>query len=133
MGNLLEAKLRSDRQAAGEARRLVARLGNKELGPVIDDVSLLVSELVTNCYRYGGLGQHDSISLKVSQEGKTVRVEITDPGRGKTVPTLRRPTAEGGWGLEIVRRTADRWGTRKDGSATVVWFELGLDRVTGHE
>ena len=128
MGNLLEAKLRSDRQAAGEARRLVARLGNKELGPVIDDVSLLVSELVTNCYRYGGLGQDDSISLRVSQEGKTVRVEITDPGRGQTVPTLRRPTAEGGWGLEIVRRTADRWGTRKDGSATVVWFELGLDR-----
>jgi anti-sigma regulatory factor (Ser/Thr protein kinase) len=128
MGNLLEAKLRSDRRAASEARRLVANLNNKELSTVIDDVALLVSELVTNCYRYGGLEGNDSILLKVSQEGKTVRVEITDPGRGKTVPTLRRPTAEGGWGLEIVRRTANRWGTRKAGTATVVWFELGLDR-----
>ena len=126
MGTLIEAKLSSGLRAASEARALVARLRERGLDGVLDDVTLLVSELVTNSYRYGGLQRGDAISLTISQEGRAVRVEIADPGRGKTIPAPRRPTAEGGWGLEIVRRTADRWGARKDGSGTVVWFELDI-------
>jgi anti-sigma regulatory factor (Ser/Thr protein kinase) len=126
MGTLIEAKLSSGLRAASEARALVARLQKKGLDGVLDDVTLLVSELVTNSYRYGGLQRGDTISLTVSQEGRTVRVEVADPGLGGTIPAVRRPTAEGGWGLEIVRRTADRWGARKDGHGTVVWFELDI-------
>jgi anti-sigma regulatory factor (Ser/Thr protein kinase) len=127
MGTLVEAKLNSGLRAASEARALVARLRGTGLDRVLDDATLLVSELVTNSYRYGGLQQGDTISLTISQEGRTVRVEIADPGRGETTPAPRRPTVEGGWGLEIVRRTADRWGAQKDGRGTVVWFELDID------
>jgi anti-sigma regulatory factor (Ser/Thr protein kinase) len=127
MGTLVEANLTTGLRAAGEARALVARLHQKGLDGVLDDVTLLVSELVTNSYRYGGLQGDDTISLTISHEGRTVRVEIADPGRGETIPAPRRPTGEGGWGLEIVRRTANRWGARKDGRGTVVWFEIDND------
>ncbi len=126
MSNILEAKLDPSRRAAGEARKLVSQLKARGIDSVIDDLALLVSELVTNSYRYGGLDEGDSISLNVSKKGKTIRVEIEDPGRGATVPAPRRPTADGGWGLEIVRRTADRWGTHKGAGGTVVWFELDV-------
>jgi len=127
MPNLLEAKINPSRQAAGEARRLVAQLKTKGIARVLDDLALLVSELVTNSYRYGGINKGDSISLSVSQKGKTIHVEIEDPGQGTTVPAPRRPTADGGWGLEIVRKTADRWGVRKTRGRTVVWFDLDVD------
>ena len=126
MSNILEAKLDPSRRAAGEARKLVSQLRASGIDSVIDDLALLVSELVTNSYRYGGLDEGDSISLNVSKKGKTIRVEIEDPGRGATVPAPRRPTADGGWGLEIVRRTADRWGTHTGTDGTVVWFELDV-------
>jgi anti-sigma regulatory factor (Ser/Thr protein kinase) len=127
MRTLIEAKLNAGLRAASQARHLVAQLDANDLDHVMEDVALLVSELVTNSYRYGGLRRDDTISLTVSRSAKTVRVDISDPGRGTTVPAPRRPTAEGGWGLEIVRRTADRWGVRKDAAETVVWFELDLD------
>jgi len=125
MAHLLEAKLTPGLRAASDARRLVTRLNG--LKSVIGDVSLLVSELVTNSYRYGGLKAGDTISLNVTQTGKTVRVEVSDPGRGVTIPAPRHPSVDGGWGLEIVRRTAHRWGVRRDADATVVWFELDTD------
>ena len=128
MRQLLEANLHPGLRAASEARRLVAQLDHRDLDGVIDDIGLLVSELVTNSYRYGGLKRDDAISLSVSQMGKTIRVEVADPGRGTTIPAPRRPSADGGWGLEIVRRTASRWGVRKDAEATVVWFELDSDQ-----
>lgn len=124
MGSLLEAKLVSGRQAAREARKLVADLHSSIDETTIEDVALLVSELVTNSYRYGNLGPNDTISLHVTQEGNTVRVEVTDAGRGTTVPAPRTPSTDGGWGLEIVRRKSARWGVDKGRGATTVWFEL---------
>lgn len=126
MRTLLEAKINTGLRAASQARRLVAQLDANGLENVKEDIALLVSELVTNSYRYGGLRRDDTISLTVSRSASTIRVEISDPGRGTTVPAPRRPTADGGWGLEIVRRTADRWGARKDVGETTVWFEFDL-------
>ena len=124
MGSLLEAKLVSGRQAAREARRLVADLHTRIDETTIEDVALLVSELVTNSYRYGNLGPNDTISLIVSQDGNTVHVEVTDAGRGATIPTPRTPSADGGWGLEIVRRKSARWGVARGRGTTTLWFEL---------
>ena len=124
MGSLLEAKLVSGRQAAREARRLVADLHPSIGETTIEDVALLVSELVTNSYRHGGLGPNDTISLVVSQEGPTVRVEVTDAGRGTSIPAPRTPSADGGWGLEIVKRKSARWGVEKGKGSTTVWVEL---------
>jgi anti-sigma regulatory factor (Ser/Thr protein kinase) len=124
---LIDTRLKSGREAAREARRLIANL-QERLNGGIEDVTLLTSELVTNSYRYGGLGDHDPILLRISLEGDVLRTEVTDPGRGATQPKARRPSADGGWGLEIVRKTASRWGVNRARNSTTVWFEIDLPR-----
>jgi len=127
MTRLIDATLENRREAAREARRLVTHLNTPALDGVIDDVALLVSELVTNSFRYGGLREGERIALSISHDDNTVRAEIADPGHGTTLPSPRRPTPTGGWGLEIVRRKADRWGAEKRRGGTVVWFEIDVD------
>lgn len=127
MPRLLEATLPNSRRAAGEARRLVAHIDARLPDQVLADVELLVSELVTNSHRYGGLEEGDRIQVTLSQDGNTIRGEIVDPGKGESVPAVRTPTAGGGWGLEIVQRRASRWGVDQREEETVVWFEIEVD------
>jgi two-component sensor histidine kinase len=131
MALLIDAAIEPRLEAAREARGLVSRVDDPALEHVIDDVALLVSELVTNSFRYGGLRADERISLVMTHESNTVRAEIADPGRGATRPRPRRPTADGGWGLEIVRRKSDRWGVEQREDGTVVWFEIDVDGGRG--
>ena len=127
MTRLIEATLPSRRDAAREARMLVAGIDEPAVQAVMEDVTLLVSELVTNSFRYGGLREGERIALTLTHDGTTVRAEISDPGRGPTEPQPRSPTPDGGWGLEIVRLKADRWGVQRRTEGTVVWFEIDAD------
>lgn len=90
-----------------------------------EDARLLISELVTNSIRHGGLRDGAPVSVHISLRDHTLRVEVTDRGQG-FVGALRgkRDSAPGaGWGLAILERVAERWGiSREDG--TSVWFEL---------
>lgn len=93
----------------------------------LGDVRLLVSELVTNALRHADLEEHHAIRLAVTVSDETVRVEVSDPGRGfepTDAPTDPERTA--GWGLFLVETLADRWGVDAQGG-TRVWFEL--DRI----
>ena len=89
----------------------------------VTDLTLLVSELVTNSYRHAGLNEDDTIRLRILLEERTLRIEVADRGTVRS-PSMREPAAEGGWGLHIVERLADRWGTESGPSGTTVWFEL---------
>lgn len=109
--------------AAREARAALAGLRTRLDAEVVDDMTLLVSELVTNSHRHGELGPGAAISLRVVSEGDVVRVEVEDPGSART-PAIRNPSNEGGWGLRIVENMASRWGTARTRTGTVVWFEL---------
>ena len=108
--------------APGRARRALEPL-RAQLGDArYDDVQLLVSELVTNAVKYGGDGP---VRVETTVTAALVRCEVTDQGSGFTAPApgeLEDLTASGHWGLEVVGRLADRWGTRE--GSTVVWFEL---------
>jgi anti-sigma regulatory factor (Ser/Thr protein kinase) len=93
------------------------------LGPeVVADMRLLVSELVTNSVKYGGVGP---VRLEVSASAGKVRAEIVDQGPG-FVPRTRDRALEdvGGWGLHLVDELTDRWGTYA--GSTHVWFEIDL-------
>ena len=95
----------------------------------LDDLRLLTSELVSNSVRHGASIPEHPIRVKVSVMDTKIRVSVVDSGRGfDRPPTSARPGVDGGWGLFLVERLADRWGTDGDGSTTV-WFEL--DRVSG--
>ena len=123
----LQVRLPASRKAPSLARNALLGL-NGELDGVREPVTLLVSELVTNSVRHAGLQPDDRIELEVAADPSSVRVEVSDPGPGFTmeeVPDL--PGPEGGFGLNLVRRIADRWGT----VGSCVWFEIERPDVQG--
>jgi anti-sigma regulatory factor (Ser/Thr protein kinase) len=97
---------------------------------VLHDVRLLVSELVTNALRHGGLGPDDTIDLVLDIDAGEVHVEVRDPGPGfvpEAIPDDARPPEGRGWGLVFLRTIANRWGVDRD-DGTRVWFELAATR-----
>jgi anti-sigma regulatory factor (Ser/Thr protein kinase) len=114
--------------SAAVARRALDALDAKLPDDLLGDVRLMVSELVTNSLRHAELGDADAIRLAVGVSDATVRVEVSDPGKGfdpvEDVPT--DPGRRTGWGLFLVETLADRWGVDRS-RGTCVWFEL--DRV----
>ncbi|MEU3600175.1 ATP-binding protein [Streptomyces sp. NPDC006798] len=98
--------------AAGADRRAAA-----------EDVLLVVSELVTNaCLHADGPDE-----LRVTREGKVLRLEVTDGGTGQPAPrTPHRAGRPGGHGMFIVQRLCLDWGvTRTPGApGKTVWAEL---------
>lgn len=106
--------------------RAVVRVTLREWGleSASDMATLLVSELVTNALRYasGPIG----LRLEREQDGDALLVEVSDP---LPDPPLERPAGtddEGGRGLQLVARSASRWGTRRGRTGKTVWFELPL-------
>jgi anti-sigma regulatory factor (Ser/Thr protein kinase) len=102
----------------------VGDLAGRLDGGVLDDVRLLVTELVTNSVRHGGGGP--LVGLDVFLGGGRLRIEVVDEGQGFT-PHARTPdqSPDGGWGLHLVDRLADRWGVQGD-RGTLVWLEIDL-------
>jgi integral membrane sensor domain MASE1/anti-sigma regulatory factor (Ser/Thr protein kinase) len=124
--NEVVVRLAVDIDAIPTARRAVQQL-EPELGRVLmSNVSLLVSELVTNSVRHARTPASASIQLRAAVYADRLRVEVTDEGTGFE-PTPRRPEPESrsGWGLYLVDQLSDRWGvSRTDG--TGAWFEIDL-------
>ncbi|MFF0537104.1 SpoIIE family protein phosphatase [Streptomyces coelicoflavus] len=117
---ILEPEDRAPGKARRLARRTLARWGMEDL---TDSVELLVSELVTNAVRY-------------TSRPVTLRLLRTDALRcevGDDVPQLprmrqARATDEGGRGLYLVNRLAQRWGARRLSTGKVVWFEFPINQ-----
>lgn len=125
----LSATITGGPYAAASARRALGGL-RTVVGPrQLDDISLLVSELVTNGVRHGGAGERDTLELTVQRDRDRLRVMVTDWGPGFNGRARPRDEVDesGGWGLYLVERLADRWGAERNGPATAVWFELGVE------
>ncbi len=93
---------------------------------VLEDVTLLVSELVTNAVRHQASRGRIEMAIEVAR-GR-VKVEVSDPGGGFSKPKVGEPPPDalGGRGLLIVDRVASRWGVI-EGRPTRVWFELAAE------
>lgn len=94
--------------------------------PVVDDLRLLVSELVTNCVLHGGASSAAEITVRTSVRGERLVTEVCHDGPN-FVPPAHEPDLDspGGLGLFLVEQMATAWGI--GGSCeTCVWFELGL-------
>lgn len=116
-----------DPEAASQARAVV----NEELGRVVsakvlEDATLLVSELVSNAVRHAPRAGVPEIELTLKLDPERVRVVVSDPGAGFVLePRLPTASESSGWGLYLVDRIADRWGViTKDRSE--VWFEIDV-------
>jgi anti-sigma regulatory factor (Ser/Thr protein kinase) len=115
-------------KAAGHARRVLARwladvLETERLG----DMQLLVTEIVANCVRHGGVGEDGRIDLQVKVDDGVARAEVRDTGI-QADPRLRTPdlSGGGGFGMVLVERMSRSWGVDHE-PTVVMWFELALD------
>lgn len=109
-------------EAAGRARAELRNLGSDLDDSLLENLRLVVTELVTNSVRHADAG---SVKLRLLVDPHAVRVEVSDRGPGFT-PTPRGADddREGGWGLLLVERMADRWGVLSADDRTRVWCEL---------
>jgi anti-sigma regulatory factor (Ser/Thr protein kinase) len=111
----IEARTDSPARARHIIEDELARMLSRER---LDEVKLLVSELVTNGVRYGGVGEPLTIDVQVNGN---IRCAVIDHGPG---PAAREEfTGRGGWGLKLVERLARRWGIVRSPEATQIWFE----------
>jgi anti-sigma regulatory factor (Ser/Thr protein kinase) len=94
--------------------------------PVLEDVKLVASELVTNAVRHSECSDHEFLNVRVSGDG-WLRVSVFDPGRsGGVAEIANRPVQLGGMGLKVVQEVASRWGTRRRAQGYEVWADLEL-------
>jgi anti-sigma regulatory factor (Ser/Thr protein kinase) len=93
--------------------------------PLVDDVVLLTSELVTNALLHG----QAPIELRLREGVAHVVLEVED--HATYLPRRMRPSGddEHGRGLQLVTLLADRWGTRPTSYGKTVWcvFTLPAD------
>ena len=89
----------------------------------METLRLLVTELVTNSVKHASA---DTVSLQRDGEARVgLDRGARTRGRASTRPPPARPRDDrGGWGLFLVERLSDRWGTARDADGTRVWFEL---------
>ncbi|MFF5086004.1 ATP-binding protein [Streptomyces niveus] len=116
-----------DASRVGAMRRLArARLGYCNLTYMADEVSLIVSELVTNAIVHSN-GTQVTLTLELRDGCLNIAVRSDKPGR----PTVRTAKAdeETGRGLYLVECLAEArngsWGTTDDGSTTWCTLTVG--------
>ena len=114
------------RAAPNAARRVLLENDGALPQGMRADLLLLLSELVSNAVLHGRVGPESSIGVQVQEVTDLVRVEVSDPGAGFDWERRRRerPRREGGFGLALVERIAERWGIERERGRTRVWFEL---------
>ena len=93
--------------------------------PLLDDVILVISELVTNAVRHAGTAS--TLELELCQTRGQLRVSLADGSEAS--PRLRRVrgAAEDGRGLAILAALSDRWGVDPHHGGKRVWWEVDLN------
>lgn len=125
---MTEFQIAGGPQAPQSARtQLTDRLDSQVGRPVLDNMRLLVSELVTNCVLHGGAGIDDGrITVRAAVDGDCVRTEVCHDAP-RFAPPAHEPdlASPGGLGLFLVEQMSSAWGIEED-RETCVWFELCL-------
>ncbi|MFC4533648.1 ATP-binding protein [Sphaerisporangium dianthi] len=110
-------------ESVSQAREFVrAKLG--EAHPAIDDVTLLVSEVVTNAVLHSDSRNGGKVTLAIADCHDFVHVDVVDAG-GRSAPRVCGETlAEGGRGLMLVDLISQRWDVHEDDAGRTVWFDV---------
>jgi anti-sigma regulatory factor (Ser/Thr protein kinase) len=120
--------------ASAVRRRFVGELRARGLpGLVVDDATLVLSELVGNAIRHGAELPEGGIRVTWRVSAEVVHVEVADGGRGPlrheaTTPPIGGGSAdaERGRGLAIVGMLSSSWGSAFDSTAAVVWADISV-------
>jgi anti-sigma regulatory factor (Ser/Thr protein kinase) len=87
---------------------------------IIDDASLLATELLSNAVRHGT----GRVALRVEVEDGVVQVRVHDDHAKMPVVEDADLTSVRGRGLFIVECLADQWGIHPDERGKTLWFRL---------
>ena len=119
----LRVQIPGDSEAAARARAELAGLRSMLGDPVLENIRLLVTELVTNSVRHA---MAPAIELVVVASRTRVHVEVANPGGGFEARPSGPDDSDTGWGLFLVDRLSDGWGVTQGNGADYqrVWFEL---------
>lgn len=106
----------------GRVTEMVAGVGLDE--ECMDNIQLAVGEAASNAVRHGCSGNAGAkVKVTASTDGKTLVVEITDPGPGFDPDAVPVPDPtdmpEGGLGIQFMRLTMDEVDYRFDEGTTV--------------
>jgi hypothetical protein len=88
------------------------------------DITLVVSELLTNALRHAGSGVTGPrpVWLGLLQPGSCVLCAVADPSKAAPTPRAADSLAETGRGLHIICELSDQWGyTTPSETGKVVW------------
>lgn len=125
----LEFSISGGLDAAATARNRVSEAFGEQVSQrAIEDVTLVISELVTNAVRHAGAGEDEEIEVRVEKEGDALRVEVTDSEPAER-PALRHDDEPGGLGLVLVAGLCRDWGAHERGERKSVWAEYLLDQA----
>jgi anti-sigma regulatory factor (Ser/Thr protein kinase) len=112
---MIEDEFSPDPESATKVRRFISR--HLSGSPLIDDIMLVTSELVTNSI------VHAKTPFKVAiVQDDVLRVEVSD--RSTAMPTIGESTNGHGYGLAIVDSLSTRWGVAVTPTGKTVWVEL---------
>ncbi|MEW1758547.1 ATP-binding protein [Streptomyces cyaneofuscatus] len=118
-------RFRVRRDSIPAARRHVRTvLAGWKLGGLVDDASLIASELATNVIAHAQ-GTGDYFELGLRRRNGVLIPEVADSYRW-LMPELRKPSDDetSGRGLLIVDALAERWGVRPRNPGKTVWAQL---------
>lgn len=124
-----ETEIPVSRTVAAEARQWVSDLGRDLDTTSREIITLMLSELVSNSVRHGGLSPDDHVDIRVTRRDGVIRVEVHDEGQGfdltHVYPPGKRtdPAHDHGYGLQLVDAMSARWGVDPS-RPTTVWFEF---------
>lgn len=112
-------------QAAAEARQLVDSLADDVPAPVLDDVRLIATELVTNSYKHAGNPPGHPIEVTLDLRADHLRLAVIDRSVFDPTPETGTELRDVKWGLVLLDRIADGWGRISEGG---IWAEFRLQR-----
>jgi anti-sigma regulatory factor (Ser/Thr protein kinase) len=90
---------------------------------LLDDLTLLTSEVVTNAVQHSGRPDGDPLSVNTTVLDGVLRVEVTDQGSGKA--DLEPGSIDPPSGLGYLQLLSDRWSSEVSNSF-LVWFEIDV-------
>lgn len=128
-GTFATCALSGGLQAAGVARHFTrSTLHGWNLGDLVENVEVIVSEMLSNAIRHGLGGTRDLpgapdlVGLGLLRRGGTVLCAVSDPSID--VPVVREPDdfAESGRGLHLIDSLSESWGwTPPNHTGKAVW------------
>jgi len=109
--------------AAAQARAIVEQLADRVADEVRERVSLAISEIVTNSFKYGGNPEGAPVEVSIELGAERLRLEVFDHSILDPTPETWKELEDERWELVVLEGVATAWGKVSEGG---VWAEFEL-------